>query len=91
MRLAKWLSLNPAKALGLNNRGRLKKGYFADIIVWNPYEHYRTYYDPNTSKHESVFADVELYGNIHQVYVRGDLMYGGENIEAAGKHIYRAK
>ncbi len=27
---------NPARRFGLANRGRLEKGYFADVVVWNP-------------------------------------------------------
>ncbi len=33
--IAKWLSENPAKFIGFNTKGKIEKGFDADLIVWD--------------------------------------------------------
>lgn len=74
VRLSKWLSLHPAKILGLKNRGCIGKGKLADLIVWTPYcrtvGRIRELYGGL-----NVFEGKELMGEIEKVYIRGHLAY----------------
>ena len=74
VRLAKWMSLYPAKLLGVvQKRGSIEKGKWADLLVWQPFEKStqgRPKY-PQTCP----YSGKELYGRVHSVYVRGRLAY----------------
>ena len=88
VRLSKWLSLNPAKILGLADRGSIAKGKVADLIVWTPYcrnlakasEHYAEL---------NVFDGKELMGEIEKVYIRGNIAYDMGTFFKHGKVVKR--
>ena len=78
IRLAKWLSLYPAKILGIDNkRGSIEKGKFADLIIWNPRQKFRVQNNYDYSD-TSPFLNQELLGKIHRVYLRGKIAYDNE-------------
>jgi dihydroorotase-like cyclic amidohydrolase len=71
VRLAKWTSLHPAEVLRVSHqRGSIKKGKFADLVVWDPWEKYKLGSDFKYSA-TSPFVGVELLGKIKQVYFKG--------------------
>lgn len=82
VRLAKWLSLYPAKIMGIDNkRGKIDKGRYADLIVWDPrkkhiinqgYCYYMT----------CPLVTADLLGKIHKVYVRGRLAYDFDDLNS---------
>ena len=86
VRLSKWFSLHPAKVLGLNNRGSINKGKYADLIVWNPYCIEDTVI---CSEHQklSPFFEHKLHGKIHKVYIKGELAYDNGLYYPKGKKI----
>lgn len=71
VRLAKWMSLHPAEVLKVGNlRGSIKKGKFADLVVWDPWERYKLGNEYKYSR-TSPFLGVDLMGKIKQVYFKG--------------------
>jgi dihydroorotase-like cyclic amidohydrolase len=84
VRLSKWLSLNPAKIIGLDkHRGSIEKHKFADLIIWDPYEASENY--PYSCPETAVFHDLRLSGRISRVYVRGRLVFNEGDFIPAGK------
>lgn len=58
------LSAMPAETLSLSNRGRLKPGYFADVVV----------FDPATIQDHATFADPHQFATgVRDVFVNGRL------------------
>ena len=86
IRLSKWLSQGPAKLLGLKDRGCIAKGKSADLIIWNPYcknlANTREEYNKL-----SPFNNLELFGQIHKVYLRGKLAYDNGEFFMHGKKV----
>lgn len=59
------ISLNPAKILNLKDRGRVKEGYRADLILFDP-----TYKEVKKDKN-SLYNKDTLYGKIEKVMIKG--------------------
>jgi len=55
-------SANPAKALGLKNKGEIKVGYDADMFIFNP--NHKTVIENETT----IYNGEELYGDIKEVF-----------------------
>jgi len=90
VRLSKWLSLSPAKLLGISHlRGTIDKGRFADLIVWQPREKYRVYTSPTQYPSMCPYVDETLYGKIHRVYLRGYVAFDEGSLLPKGKRVYR--
>ena len=71
VRLAKWTSMHPAEVLKISHqRGSIKKGKFADLVIWDPWEKYKL---PSDYKYSSTspFVGVDLLGKVKQVYFKG--------------------
>jgi len=60
----------PATNLGLDRRGRLARGYFADVVAFDPHKviDHATYADP----HRYASGVVDVFVNGEQVLRRGD-------------------
>ena len=86
VRISKWLSLIPAKIIGLTHRGSIAKGKFADLIVWNPYcksvarvcEDYQRL---------CTFNGLEMHGRIEKVFLRGRLAFDNGEFYPIGKRV----
>lgn len=69
----------PAATLGLRDRGQLREGYFADVVV----------FDPATVADRATFADPhQLSAGVHEVLVNGQVTVSGG--EFAGRLAGRA-
>lgn len=80
VRLAKWLSLCPAKVLNVDKeRGKIDKGLRADLIVWDPYfkDHVS---DDYTYASVSPFSKCDVMGKILKVYIKGTLACSDGNV-----------
>lgn len=75
VRLAKWLSLHPAKILGIDNkRGKIEKGRYADLVLWDP--KIKFYLDTKYGYYTTCpFVSMELLGKIHKVFIRGQVAF----------------
>ena len=73
----KWLCVNPAKFLNIDSRkGKIKKGYDADIVVWNPDKKIKV--QPNGIHHRhkiTPYDTLELYGVVEKTFVNGKKVY----------------
>ena len=88
VRIAKWMSLNPAKILGIDQKfGSIEKGKFASFIVWRPYEKcYVSFTDFEYSK-TNLYKGLWLNGNIDRVYVRGRCAFRDSSCFPVGDHL----
>lgn len=75
--MVKWLCENPAKLPGLqNNKGKIAKGYDADLVCWNPDLSFTV--DPNKLYHKhkaTPYAHMQLQGVVQQTWLEGNLIY----------------
>ena len=75
VRMAKWTAANPAKILGLTNRGAIKKGFLADLIVWDPFQAFVMERNYSQQKSQCPYLGETLYGEVKKVLIRGNLAY----------------
>lgn len=71
------MSVNVSKFLGLeNSKGKIKEGFDADLVVWNPEKKYIASTEQIVHKHKiSAYVGHELKGEILSTYVNGNLVY----------------
>lgn len=91
--IAKWFCQNPAKFIGLaHTKGYIKKGYDADLVVWNPEASFKVKSSDLLHRHSySPYVGEELFGDIIATYCNGKLVYGGGKIRHSnqGKKLFR--
>jgi len=77
------LSAQPAHNLGLHDRGLLKTGYFADVVVFDP---------KTVSDHATFEKPQQLATGVEQVVVNGQLVLkDGEATGAHGGRVVRGR
>jgi len=83
VRLAKWMSLNPARLIGTSHvRGSIEKGKLADLVIWYPHESF-------LAPEDSPYRGKVLYGRVKEVYVRGQKAYSEGGLQAVGRVVGR--
>jgi allantoinase len=82
--ITKWLSQNPAKLIGKqDSKGKIAKGYDADIIVWDEKQSFIVTENIIQHKHKiTPYLNEELFGVVEQTYL------SGENVFDNGKFIH---
>ena len=75
--VCKWLCQNPAKLIGKENKkGKIEKGYDADLIVWDPYKKFVVKEDSIYHRHKiTAYLNEELLGVVEQTWVAGERAY----------------
>ncbi|MEO5572144.1 MAG: allantoinase AllB [Bacteroidia bacterium] len=75
--IAKWLCENPAKFIGLENtKGKIQKGFDADIVVWNPDKKFTVEENMIQHRHKiTPHLNKELSGVVEQTYVAGKKVF----------------
>ncbi|CAG8512745.1 2340_t:CDS:2 [Paraglomus occultum] len=75
--LVKWLSRSPAKRVSLDDRkGAIKKGYDADIVIWNPEETFTVTRDIIQFKNKfTPYIHRTLHGVVKKTILRGNVIY----------------
>ncbi|MEJ7740501.1 MAG: allantoinase AllB [Chitinophagaceae bacterium] len=71
--LIRWLSEGPARLMGLqNSKGKIAKGYDADLVVFNPAKTFTVLPEIIFHKHKiTPYLHRELYGVVEQTYLSG--------------------
>lgn len=87
--IAKWTAANPAKILGLPTRGSIAKGYFADIVVWDPFEEVLVEQSKAGQPLQCPYLGVKLFGRVQKVYVRGEVAYEQGTVRPVGRRLSR--
>ena len=75
--IIKLLCENPAKLAFLKGKGKLRKGFDADLVVWSPFETME-FKDKDIHLKEKkgyLFRKQKLYGVVKSTFLRGDEVY----------------
>ena len=76
MQMAEKMSWNPAKILGLHDRGSVSEGKIADVVIFDPEKEYTI--DKNTflSKGKNTpFAGKKVFGKVTATIVNGEIAF----------------
>ena len=78
--LARLVSSKPAKFLGLDHRkGKIAKGYDADIVIWDPNAETTINKKNIYFKHKTTpYNNRSLKGKIIRTYINGELAFDAE-------------
>jgi allantoinase len=90
--IANWLCEKPAQLAGLERRkGKIKKGYDADLVIWDAEESFTVTEDLLFHKHKlTPYLGETLYGVVEQTYLAGVKVFDKGNFtQPAGKIITR--
>jgi len=79
-RLAAWMSVAPARLLGLSGRkGAIAPGHDADLVVLHPGEEFRVRADDLFHRHPlTPYIGARLAGTVHSTWVRGECVFVGD-------------
>jgi len=85
--LAQWLCENPANFIGFNkSKGKIEKGYDADIIVWDPEIKYEMRKESLCCKNTcSPYVGEILFGEIVSTYCKGISVVNNGEFDEMGK------
>ena len=74
--MAKWLCEKPALLPQLNTKGKITKGYDADLVAWNPDEKFIVKEDMIYHRHKiTPYLNEELYGIVKQTWLSGQKVF----------------
>jgi len=75
--IAKWLCEKPAVLPGLqHSKGKIAKGFDADLVVWNPDASFQVTAAQLHHKHKMTpYLNQELYGVVEQTWLGGTLIF----------------
>lgn len=76
--IGKWLCHKPALLPHLKNKGKIEKGYGADLVAWNPEKKFVVTKNNIQHKHKiTPYLDEELYGVVEQTWLNGEKVFDG--------------
>ena len=87
--IARWMSTGPANLAGLSDRGELRVGARADIVVWAPDETFVVEPERLFMRNKvTPYAGRELYGAVRETFLAGESIYSDA---ANGDSLKRAR
>jgi len=90
--IAKLVSKNPAERYGLLNKGDIRIGYDADLVLLDPDETFTVRAaESESSQGYTPFEGMELTGRVKSTFLRGQLIYDDGAVvgNAKGKYLSR--
>ena len=76
MDMAEKMSCNPAKILGLSDKGSVSEGKIADIVIFDPEKTYKINKETFASKGKNTpFDGYEVTGEVACTLVSGEVVY----------------
>jgi dihydroorotase-like cyclic amidohydrolase len=91
VRLAKWLSLHPAKVLGIEKyRGSIERGIISDFVIWDPYEQVSVKWSYSQFNETCALIGTDLYGLVQMVMLRGKLVFSGKKFTRCGRRVFKS-
>ena len=75
--VAMWLCKNPAKLIGkANTKGKIEKGYDADLVIWDEKKSFKITADIIQHKHKiTPYLNEKLFGMVEQTYLSGEKVF----------------
>lgn len=80
--IAKWLSEKPSMLPGLQHtKGKIKEGYDADLVVWDPEKSFMVSETMIRHKHKICpYVGETLFGTVEQTFLNGEKVFDNGNI-----------
>ena len=76
--MRKWLCEKPALLPQLKTKGKIAKGYDADLVVWNPEEKFVVTESMIQHRHKTTpYLNEELFGVVEQTWLGGEKVFDG--------------
>lgn len=75
--ITKWLCEKPALLIGKENtKGKIEKGFDADLIVWDPGKSFLVTEEFIQHRHKiTPYLNEKLYGQVEQTYLAGEMVF----------------
>lgn len=90
--MTKWLCQHPTALPRLNKKGKIAKGYDADLVIWDPEAKFTVTKDIIHHRHKiTPYLGKELYGVIKQTWLAGEKVYENTSLDGSGKFLHLNK
>lgn len=74
--ITKWLCEGPAQFANLKTKGKIEKGYDADLVIWSPEEKFTLEENMILHRHKiTPYFHVTLSGVVKQTFLKGEIVY----------------
>ncbi len=78
--ISRWLCENPARLPSLNSKGKIEKGFDADLTIWDPETKFVVKAEDIYHRHKlTPYLGEELYGVVKQTWLGGEKIFDKEN------------
>jgi len=84
--IAKWLCEKPALLPSFKTKGKIEKGYDADLVVWDPEKSFRVKEDMILHRHKiTPYINEALFGVVEQTWLKGIQVFNNGKIIQSNK------